>query len=159
MQFGKAIGAGVTGALAMTVLMAIVRWAGMPVNLEMMLGTMVGREPGPATWVVGLAIHLMMGALFAIAYAAAFEYATHRAGAAVGAGIGLAHAAFSGIMMAAIPAIHPMVPEAMPSPGMFMVNMGLAGVTLFLVEHVMFGAIVGGIYRSVSMAHRRPAHA
>jgi hypothetical protein len=42
MKYGKAFGAGVLGAVVMTVMMAVARAMGMPANLEMMLGTMMG---------------------------------------------------------------------------------------------------------------------
>jgi hypothetical protein len=63
----------------------------------------------------------------------------------------------AGVAMAMIPLVHPMIPEQMPPPGAFMANMGTVGVALLLVEHLMYGAIVGGLYGPVQ--HSREAHA
>ena len=48
----------------MTVIMAMARAMGMPVNLEMMLGTMMGGAPSAASWILGFIIHLVAGGIF-----------------------------------------------------------------------------------------------
>lgn len=146
MKTSKAVIAGIIGAVAMTAIMWMGRTLmGMPANLEMMLGTMFGGPPGPMKWALGFAMHLMAGVAFALIYAAIFEKVTHRAGALVGAGIGVAHTIFSGLMLGAIPMMHPLIPEQMPAPGMFMSNVPM-GVIAFFMLHIIFGAIVGGMY-------------
>lgn len=148
MRIGKAVTAGLIGAVAMTVITWMGRiFMGMPVNMEMMLGTMFGLPPAMAAWVIGFAMHLMAGAVFALIYAAIFEYVTHRAGWGIGAGIGVGHTIFSGFMMGAVPMMHPLIPEQMPAPGMFMVNVPM-GVIAFFMLHIIYGAIVGGMYSS-----------
>jgi hypothetical protein len=148
MKVGKAVVAGVTGGVAMTVLGWIVRQLGTDMNAEMMLGTMLAKPEGGA-WIIGFAMHLMFAILFALVYAWGFERLTHRAGLVVGLGFAVVHIIFAGVMMALIPAVHPMIPEMMPAPGAFMAGMGGTGVALFVAEHLMYGAIVGAMYGAV----------
>ncbi|MGH7718990.1 MAG: hypothetical protein ACREON_09140 [Gemmatimonadaceae bacterium] len=150
MKAGKAVLAGVVGGVAMTVLGWLVRQLGIPMNAEMMLGTMVIAPPGPAAWLIGFVMHLMVSALIALVYAWGFERVTHRAGAAVGLGFAVIHIVIAGLVMAMIPAVHPMIPEQMPAPGAFMANMGATFVALFVLEHLMYGAIVGAMYGPVA---------
>jgi len=49
-----------------------------------------------------------------------------------------------------------MIPEMMPPPGAFMSGMGAMGVGLFVLEHLMYGAIVGGMYGTVMHPSARP---
>ena len=149
MKYGKAFGAGVLGAVVMTVMMAVARAMGMPANLEMMLGTMMGGPPSAAKWVIGFIIHLVDGGIFALIYAVGFEYLTHRAGWLVGAGFGFIRSLVAGLFMAMMPAMHPLIPEAMPAPGAFMSNLGLMGVIAEIMLHLIYGAIVGAMYGPV----------
>ncbi len=159
MKVSKAIFAGIVGGIAMTVLAWLGRAAGLQLDGETMLGTMLGNAPGAGTWLLGFGMHLVLSTLIALVYAAGFEYATHRAGAGLGLGFSLIHIVAAGLFMAMIPALHPMVPEQMPAPGAFLVNMGPANVALFIVEHLMYGAIVGGVYGAVLHPRARPAMA
>jgi hypothetical protein len=149
MKYGKAFGAGVLGAVVMTVIMAMARAMGMPVNLEMMLGTMMGGPPSAAKWVMGFIMHLMAGGIFALIYAVGFEYLTHRADWLVGVGFGAIHSLFAGLFMAMMPAMHPLIPEQMPAPGAFMANLGMMGVIAEIMLHLIYGAIVGAMYGPV----------
>lgn len=158
MNTSKAIGAGIVGALVLTLIGWMARtFMGMPVNLEMMLGTMLGLAAGAGAWIVGLLIHLMAGVIFALIYAWCFEHLSHRAGLWPGVGFGFVHALFSGLLMAAMPMMHPMVPEQMPAPGAFMSGLGGMGVMAFFLEHLIYGGIVGGMYGAV--VHPRPQSA
>jgi hypothetical protein len=125
MKAGRAVAAGVVGGVAMTTLGWLVRRLGLEMNAEMMLGTVVS-SPGLTAWLIGFGMHLMISALIALAYAWGFEHVTHRAGAAVGLGFAVIHVVIAGMVMAMIPAMHPIIPEQMPAPGPFMANMGAA---------------------------------
>jgi len=149
MKTGKAIVAGLTGGIAMTILAFVVRQMGIDMNAEMMLGTMFVSSPGTAAWIAGLTFHLVLSAIIALIYAWGFEHVTHRAGVAVGLGFAVVHIIVGGIVMAMIPAVHPMIPEMMMAPGAFMSGMGGMGVGLFVAEHLMYGAIVGAMYGTV----------
>ncbi|HEX9870940.1 MAG TPA: DUF6789 family protein [Candidatus Tectomicrobia bacterium] len=149
MNYRKALIAGVIGAAVMSIIMAMARAMGMPVNLEMMLGTMMGGPPSAMTWLMGLIIHLIAGGVFALIYAAGFEYLTRRADWRVGLGFGVIHTLFSGLLLAMMPGMHPLVPEMMPAPGAFMANLGMMGVAAFFMLHLIYGAIVGAMYGPV----------
>lgn len=147
MNFGRAFLAGVVGGLIMTIIMAFVRTTMMPdANPEMMLGTMTGSAPGMATWIMGLIIHLVVSGMIALVYAVGFEYVTHRAGVLIGLGFAIIHIIIGGIVMGVMPMMHPMIPEQMPPPGAFMLGMGAMGAGLFVLEHFIYGAIVGAMY-------------
>ena len=148
MKVGKALIAGLVGGAAMTTLAWFVRRMGIDMNAEMMLGTMVS-SPGSAAWLIGFVMHMMLSVAIAFIYAWGFERVTHRAGAVVGLGFAVIHVILAGMVMGMIPAIHPMIPEQMPAPGAFMANMGTTFVALFVIEHLMFGTIVGAMYGPV----------
>ena len=145
MKVGKALIAGVVGGVAMTALGWGVRQMGIDMNAEMMFGTMVS-APGTAAWLIGFAMHMMISAAIALIYAWGFEHVTHRAGAVVGVGFAVIHIIIAGMVMGMIPAIHPMIPEQMPAPGAFLAKMGATFVAFFVIEHLIYGAIVGSMY-------------
>lgn len=131
----------------MTIIMAFVRMTMMPdANPEMMLGTMTGSAPGMVTWIMGLIIHLVVSGMIALVYAVGFEYVTHRAGVVIGLGFAIIHIIIGGIVMGVMPMMHPMIPEQMPPPGAFMLGMGAMSAGLFVLEHFIYGAIVGAMY-------------
>ncbi len=151
MKAGKALVAGIIGGVAMTLLAWLARQMGIGMDAEMMLGTMVS-SPGNAAWLIGFAMHMMLSVAIAFIYAWGFERVTHRAGAVVGLGFAVIHVFLAGMVMGMIPAMHPMIPEQMPAPGAFMANMGTTFVALFVIEHLMFGTIVGAMYGPVVSA-------
>ena len=151
MKVGKALIAGTVGGVAMTLLAWLARQMGIGMDAEMMLGTMVS-SPGSAAWLIGFVMHMMLSVAIAFIYAWGFERVTHRAGAVVGLGFAVIHVILAGMVMGMIPAIHPMIPEQMPAPGAFMANMGTTFIALFVIEHLMFGTIVGAMYGPVVSA-------
>ncbi len=150
MKTGKAFLAGVVGGAVMSVIMFMARTVmHMDVKLELLLGTMIGLTPGTTAWLVGFVMHLMISGLIALAYAWAFENVLHRAGWQAGALLAVAHIVIAGLFMGMMPAMHPLVPETMPGPGFFMLNLGVMGLMAFVMLHVIFGAIVGAMYGPV----------
>jgi hypothetical protein len=142
---GRAFFAGVAGAIAMSIVLIAFRAFGVSVSFEDLLGSTMIRQPGVARWLAGLALHLLAGGVTAIVYAVVFEYAVQRAGPWVGAGLGLANGMMAGLFMSAIPAMNPLIPESVASPGAFFENVPF-GPFLFLFLHVVFGAVVGLLY-------------
>ena len=128
MKFGKAFWAGVVGGAAMSAIMVMARLMGMPVKLELMLGTMIGLAPGPAARIVGFLMHLVISGLIALLYAVVFEKVTHRADWKIGAAFSIIHTLIGGMAMGMVPAMHPLVAEQLPAPGAFMANLGAMGV-------------------------------
>lgn len=155
MNAGKAVLAGAVGGLAMTALGWLVRLFGLPMNAEMMLGTMVVAPAGAAAWLAGFAIHMLLSVLIALAYAWGFEHVAHRAGVGAGLAFGVVHIVIAGMVMGMVPAMHPMIPEMMPAPGAFMAAMGTTFLLLFILEHFMYAAIVGGMYGPVKHPRER----
>ena len=147
MKTGKAFLAGVVGGAVMSAIMLMARTVmGMEVKLELLLGTMIGLQPGTTAWIVGFVMHLMISGLIALAYAWAFENVLHRANAGAGALVAIAHILVAGVFMGMMPLMHPLVPEVMPGPGFFMLNLGVMGLVAFVMLHLIYGAIVGAMY-------------
>jgi len=150
MKTGKAFLAGVVGGAVMSAIMLMARTLmGMDVKLELLLGTMIGLQPGQAAWIIGFVMHLMISGLIAIAYAWAFENVLPRANAGAGVLVSVVHILIAGVFMGLMPMMHPLVPEMMPGPGFFMLNLGVMGLVAFVMLHVIFGAIVGAMYGPV----------
>jgi hypothetical protein len=57
-----------------------------------------------------------------------------------------------------IPAMHAMIPERMSAPGAFMANTGGMFVALFVIEHLLYGAIVGALYGPLRQPRARHNH-
>ncbi|WP_412063490.1 hypothetical protein [Rubrivirga sp. IMCC45206] len=166
MKTGSAFLAGVVGGAIMSAIMFMARTVmGMEVKLELLLGTMIGLEPGTTAWIVGFVLHLVISGLIALAYAWAFENVLHRANAGAGMLVALVHIVVAGVFMGLMPMVHPLVPEMMPGPGFFMLNLGAMGLVAFVLLHLIYGAIVGAMYGptlagstvGAPAAHTRPA--
>lgn len=146
MKIVKAMFGGVIGAVTISVITAGLRAAGCPIDFELTLGSIFTRAIGFSTWLLGLALHLGLGALFALLYAAVFEYVLLRASWALGVLVSVAHVALAGVVLAASSSVHPLMPHVLPAPGPLMLSFGWFGVLSFLALHLMYGAIVGGFY-------------
>ena len=152
MQRGRAFLAGVAGAALVTLLELVARAGGIPANLEMLVGTMLGGAPSTGRWLAGLAVHLGGGGVLALGYAAVFE-SRGRAGWAAGLALGALQALAIGGLLGLVPRMHPLVPQTLPAPGAFMIDFGSAGVALHFASQLLFGALVGATYES-AMAQR-----
>jgi hypothetical protein len=149
MKTSRAFWAGVIGAILITFISAIGRAVGVPVNLEMILGSMVTGTFSPSTWLVGMILHLCIGGLLGLVYALGFERVTHQAGGAAGLLFGTVHTVVAGLALGVLPPIHPAMPEIVRAPGMFMSGYGAAAVLAFLALHLLFGAYLGAAYAPV----------
>lgn len=149
MRPGKAILFGVLGAASISVLSAILRAIGLPLSIEIYLGTLTGIVPGPFAFGLGLLLHLVLGGVFGLIYAALFERVWDHGGAPVGMLLSVLHAGLIGMMLGLTPHVHPLVPERLPDPGPYFAHLGVAGVVSFFLAHVVYGAIVGAGYGHV----------
>ena len=149
MNITQALFAGVVGGAVMSMILGLARTMGMQVDVELMLGTLLGEPPSVAIRMIGLIVHLVISGLIALLYAAGFEYVMQRAGWRVGLAFSLVHLLIAGIFLGVIPALHPLVPEVMPAPGAFMANLGILGIGAFVLLHLLYGAIVGTMYEPV----------
>lgn len=146
----RALAYGVVGAAAMSVVAAGMRTAGIPIRIELLLGTLPGIAPGPTAFLVGLAIHIAIGALWGLLYGWLFETVWVHGGAPTGCILAVIHASLIGILIGLTPQFHPFVPEVIADPGPYFANAGAKGVVAFYTLHLLFGAIVGGGYGHVT---------
>jgi hypothetical protein len=150
MRPGRAILFGILGAAAISLFTAVLRAAGVPLSIEILLGTLTGLPPGGAAFGLGLVIHLAIGALFGLLYGYLFERVWDHGGATTGMLLSVLHASLIGIFIGLTPQFHPLVPEGLPDPGPFFANLGVVGVLTFFGSHLLYGAIVGAGYGHVA---------
>jgi hypothetical protein len=150
MRAKRAILFGILGAGAISLLSALLRAVGLPIRLEMLLGTSLGLEPSSTAFVIGLAMHLAIGGAFGLLYGWLMETVWDHGGASTGVILAVIHAAIIGMAVGLTPQFHPMVPERIADPGPFFANIGVAGVLSFFAIHLLYGAIVGHGYGHVA---------
>jgi hypothetical protein len=150
MQAGKAIFYGIVGAAAISLVNAIVRALGVPVFVEVLLGTLVRPVADSGAFGLGLLIHLGMGGLFGLLYGYLFEHVLDHGGATTGMLLAVVHASLIGILIGMTPQFHPLVPATLPDPGPYFARLGVAGVLVFFGAHILYGAIVGAGYGHVA---------
>jgi hypothetical protein len=148
--FDKAVGAGAAGALAWELVVRALLLAGAPLfDLVRLLGTMVtGDGPPWVWWPVGLALHALVGATWAIFYAY-FVWSTWDVRPAVqGLGFAVGPALLAGLVM--IPQLglmHELVLRGdWPDPGRFAWRLGWGGPTGIVLGHLVYGAVMGALY-------------
>ena len=149
MRAGLAFLTGVIAGAVMIALLITARIAGITeMNIALTLGSMITREITAGTWALGFLMHLALSGLIALIYASVFE-AVRRSTWRLGLIGGAIHTAIAGLVMLLIPAIHPIIPDVIAAPGAFGVNYGAATVATFVFLHLIYGAIVGGVYETV----------
>jgi hypothetical protein len=130
---GRAFVAGLVGTLVMSLIMLLLRAAGVPLHVEVSLAA----AAGSSLWFVGLAIYLLIGGLLGIGYALVFEYALHDAGVGPGLLLGAINTIFAGFFWSLV-----------TGPGHFWDHLGAEGIAALFLVHFAFGAVVGGLYRT-----------
>ncbi|HKD42126.1 MAG TPA: hypothetical protein VKB87_17705 [Myxococcaceae bacterium] len=147
---------GFVGTVILTTIMAGSQTLGLTrMNIPYLLGTMFTANRDRAK-VIGVGMHLVLGSLFALLYAAAF-HAWGAAGWWRGALIGLVHSAFVLVVgMPIMPGIHPRMaseyqgPTAtrqLEPPGPLALHYGVQTPVSVVLAHVVYGAVLGGFYR------------
>ncbi|MEM6286724.1 MAG: hypothetical protein AAF845_06170 [Bacteroidota bacterium] len=148
MNLPRALLAGAFGGIVASVVMAVARRLGADLPLEILVGTVV-LDPGPGAWALGFAVHVAGSAVIGLAYAWGFEVITKRATMLSGAVLSVIHLLGSGVAVGAVlPAVHPLVPEAVAAPGFFFARLGAGAVVAYGLAHLVFGAAVGALYRN-----------
>lgn len=147
---GRTYLAGVAGAAAMSVCARVARSAGVGMDLEMLMGTAFGVPPGPGARAVGQVAQLVTGGALACGYQYTFERLCFPMSPSTGAMAGAAHGALAGVSLALAPVVHPQIPDRMDAPGAFMLRKGRREAVLFVMLHVLFGAIIGAGARTPS---------
>lgn len=144
--FGSVATVGLTAAMIFAQLAGKTR-----LDLPLMLGTITAEDPDWAR-VAGFVIHLGIGQVFALFYAAGFA-ALDRSGWWIGALFGLAHAAVAlALLVPLLPGVHPRMasdragPDSqtvLEPPGLFARNYGNATPLVALAAHVVYGIVLG----------------
>lgn len=148
-----ALAGGFVGTIALTSGLRIAQETGVTrMDIPLLLGTAFSPSRSRAV-LIGYALHFVNGLLFSLGYAGIFLAVGHE-GAALGAGLGLAHGMISGgaLLNAMLPTVHPRMgtpwsdAEETPlleSPGFLLANYGPRTAILSLALHVVYGAVVG----------------
>lgn len=144
---------GFVGTIALTTGLRVAQESGWTrMDLPLLLGTAFTANRSRAV-VIGYALHFVNGLLFSLVYAAIFLAVGHE-GAALGAGLGLAHGVVSGgpLVNVLLPAMHPRMgtpwtdAEETPlleSPGFLLANYGRRTAVVTLALHVGYGTLLG----------------
>jgi hypothetical protein len=150
MRTQRALLFGALGASAMSATAVLLRAAGVPIRIEMLLGTAVGLPQGNLAFAVGLLMHFAIGGAAGLVYCWLFERVWLHGGAATGMILAVIHATLIGMAVGLTPHHHPLVPASMADPGPYFSNAGALGVLSFYAMHLLFGAIVGQGYGHVA---------
>lgn len=148
--FAKAVLAGACGALAWEVAARVFIWCGVPAfDLVRLLGTML--LPDAAAWqwwLLGMALHAAVGAVWAIFYAYFFWSTRDWKPGTQGAVFSLGPAVLAGLVM--VPQIGWMQEEVLRGstalPGAFAWNLGWGGPLGLVVGHLIYGVTMGSLY-------------
>lgn len=146
---------GFAGTVVLTTIIAGTQALGLTrLNIAYLLGTMFTGNRDRAK-LIGVILHLALGWLFALVYAAAFQ--SWGASWWRGALIGAVHSAFLLMVgMSVLPAIHPrMASETegptskrqLEPPGFVALNYGMGTPIALVLAHVVYGTILGAFYR------------
>lgn len=149
--YSTAFAIGIVGAAVMTLVLWVTRLAGLTqLDLAMTLGTVTTISLGanPGAWVLGFIAVLVCGGVFALVYAWVFEaWPAHTARAWLGALIGVVHSVPGGALLGwLMPPLHPATKgdPLLADPGFMGANYGTATIFIFILLHVLYGAIIGG---------------
>jgi|SRR5690554_5577349 len=149
----QAVLAGVVGVALMTMAMVAGRVMGLSTNMVRAIGLLfVPQKDTRLVYLVGGAAHLVMGALFGVAYAVLLTLvgAAEVLGAAAswGALFGALHGVAVGAGMGALPAIHPRMGsgEVLSAPGFFGRNVGVGMPVFVIILHVIYGVVAAVVY-------------
>jgi hypothetical protein len=162
-EFWPALLAGMIGGAVMAMVVMVAKRGGLTeMDIAVIEGAMFTGDKKAAK-AVGMFMHLvvMSGLIIGSVYAALFawlELAPENAWW-VGALLGIGHAFVGGAMVAMMPAMHPRVGTAGPTPaaatgpdlhmgppGFFARNYGSAAIPVWFTGHVVYGLVVGLVY-------------
>lgn len=146
---------GFVATAVLTTMMSVGQGIGLTrMSIPYLLGTMLTPDRDRAR-LVGIAVHLVNGWIFALAYAGAF----HAWGGATwwkGVILGAVHVAFVlAVAMPAMPALHPRmasetegptVVRQLEPPGFLALHYGTRTPIAAILAHLVFGAILGASY-------------
>ena len=150
MDFPATIWAGLVGGGAMIVILymgiAMVP-SQMKMNILYLLGSMMVRQKTTA-YMVGIMMHGLMSAGFALAHVGVYQaFSLDTNLVAWGLLFGLVHYMVVGMALGMMPMMHPRIQagEIRP-PGFYALSYPMATAGGFLMLHLLFGILVGGLY-------------
>lgn len=147
MRLVRALLGGTAGAVLVWIIVSVTgRASHNHADLCMLLGTSLTGNEDLWAWVAGAVAQLALGMVAAVVYAAIFEWVTRRAGGAAGFVVSLPHAVVAGIAVGFLPAQR-LLDAGVGPPGAFLEYRGLAVMAAFVVAHLVFGTLVGALYR------------
>jgi hypothetical protein len=153
----SALVGGAAGTLVLTTVIGAASQLRMTrMDIPFLLGTAFTTDRSRAR-VVGYALHMGAGLVFALLYFAAFT-ALGRAGWALGMLFGLFHGLFAGttLVNVLLPVVHPRMGTGdtaatssplLEPPGFMLLNYGRATPVVTLLAHLAYGATVGAFIR------------
>jgi hypothetical protein len=149
--FKKAIVAGVCGAAAWEIGARLLIWLGLPLfDLVYVLGTMIfeSRTEFWKWWTVGIAMHTLVGAIWAIFYAYFFWSMFDYPPVLQGIIFSLLPMLLAGLIM--IPQMDFMqalvLNGTLPKQGFFAVGSGWGGPAAVVLGHFIYGVVIGAVY-------------
>jgi hypothetical protein len=138
--------AGGVAALVFSGLLWLLRLMGVTnFSIALFLGSSFTGDTAPGTLALGLAVHVIFGALTGLIYALIF-HAWGWATWARGVAIAIPHALVAGGMMVALAEVHPLRSEQTGTPGFLAGNYNWLTAALLMALFLLFGAITGSIY-------------
>jgi hypothetical protein len=153
----SAVMGGLAGTLALTTIIAGASQLRLTrMDIPFLLGTAFTADRSRAR-VIGHALHMAAGLVFALVYLAAFAV-LGRGGWALGMLFGLVHALFAGttLVNVLLPVAHPRMgtwdtaatsSPLLEPPGFMLLNYGRATPVVTVLAHLAYGAIVGAFIR------------
>jgi len=143
---------GLVATTGLTAVMILAQLGGRTrLDLPLILGAITTEDPDRAR-VSGFAIHLVLGQVFALFYAAGFA-ALNRSDWWLGAVFGLVHAVLAlAVLVPLLPGVHPRMASeragpnsraVLEPPGLLCLNYGIATPVVTVGAHVAYGAVLG----------------
>lgn len=149
----QAVLAGVVGVALMTMAMLAGRVMGLSTDMVRAIGLLfVPEDDTRLVYLAGAAAHLIMGALFGVAYALLLTIVGAAevlgAAAAWGALFGALHGVAVGAGLGVLPAIHPRMGagEVLSEPGFFGSKVGVGMPVFLIILHVIYGVVAAVVY-------------
>jgi hypothetical protein len=146
--FGKAIVAGAAGALAWEAVARTFILTGIPLfDLVRVLGLLAGIRESHfwLWWPVGMAMHALVGSIWAVFYAYFFWSILNVHHTFQGVAFSLLPAALAGLIM--VPQMDLMLERGAASQfRLFALALGWLGPFTIIAGHLIYGAVLGGLY-------------
>ena len=145
MDWSNTIWAGIAGGIAMELSAVLLNLLGFKrASMVGYEGCMItGKTSGVASYLAGLAMHLMLSVLIAFAYVWGFQIVGVKAGWLYGLILAIPHWAIGGLVVPLMDKISGCVKSGTVEPLKIFASGNLTFFMTFLVGHITYGAVVG----------------